>query len=254
MEKMGVHFIRNSHPTSFDKNAEGKIDIKYIQGNQEKHTTYDGVLLAIGRKASTHNLNLQAAGVRVNSSNGKIICDDTDQSNVPHIWAVGDVSDGRPELTPSAILAGELLAKRLFGGSNQKMNYDLIPTTVFTPLEYSCCGLSEEKALERLGEESTEVYHSYFTPLEWSFSLSRKETQGFLKVIVNKLDNERVVGIHYLGPNAGEVMQGLAVAMKAGVTKEVLDSTVGIHPTCAEEFTRLKVTKSSGKDAMKTGC
>ena len=254
MERTGVKFIKNAHPISFEKTAEGKINVNYLQNKTQKHASYEGVLLAIGRKASTENLNLQAAGVKINSSNSKIICDDTDQSNVPHIWAVGDVSDGRPELTPSAIRAGELLAKRLFGGSKVKMDYNLVPTTVFTPLEYSCCGLTEEKALEQLGEENTEVYHSYFTPLEWSFSFNRKETQGFLKVIVNKLDRERVVGIHYLGPNAGEVMQGFAVAMKAGVTKEILDSTVGIHPTCAEEFTRLKITKSSGADAVKNGC
>lgn len=254
MEHTGVKFIRNSYPLGFSKTEDGKVLAKFSQDGEEKTQEFDGVLLAIGRYAVTKGIHLENAGVSVNAGNGKIICDEFDRSNVEHIWAVGDVSDGKPELTPVAIVAGELLARRLFGGSDVKMDYQGIPTTVFTPLEYSCCGLSEERAYEVLGEDNVEVYHSTYLPLEWNFLQSRKESRGYVKLICDKLNDEKVIGIHYLGPQAGEVMQGFAVALKAGANKRMFDMTVGIHPTCAEEFTRLKVTKASGKNAEKGGC
>jgi len=134
------------------------------------------------------------------------------------------------------------------------MDYINVPTTVFTPLEYGCCGMSEERAIEVFGDENVEVYHSQFKPLEWNYLQSRENKYCFGKIIVNSADNERVIGIHYLGPNAGEVLQGFAVAMKTGLTKPILDFTVGIHPTCAEELTKIDVTKRSGLSAEKTGC
>jgi thioredoxin reductase (NADPH) len=113
------------------------------------------------------------------------------------------------------------------------MNYEYVATTVFTPLEYGCIGLGEETAIEQLGEENVKVYHSIFKPLEWNFLESHGAEVCYAKVIVNET-NRRVVGLHYVGPNAGEVTQGYAVAMKMGMTKEQLDSTVGIHPTTSE--------------------
>lgn len=152
-----------------------------------------------------------------------------------------------------AIQAGRLLAQRLYGGSTVKCDYDNVPTTVFTPLEYGCCGLSEEKAVEKFGEENIEVYHSFFWPLEWTVP-SRDNNKCYAKVICNLKDNERVVGFHVLGPNAGEVTQGFAAALKCGLTKQQLDSTIGIHPVCAEIFTTLSVTKRSGGDILQSGC
>jgi thioredoxin reductase (NADPH) len=134
------------------------------------------------------------------------------------------------------------------------MDYTNVPTTVFTPLEYSCCGYSEESAIETFDEENVEVYHSFYPPLEWQYRDERREDMIYAKVICDKTRNEQVIGAHYLGPNAGEVMQGFAVAIKAGATKEIFDDTVGIHPTNAEELTILKVSKSSGADAGKGGC
>lgn len=172
---------------------------------------------------------------------------------MPYIYAIGDILEGKLELTPVAIQAGRLLAQRLYAGSTVKCDYENVPTTVFTPLEYGSCGLSEEKAVEKFGEENIEIYHSYFWPLEWAIP-SRDNNKCYAKIICNIKDNERVVGFHVLGPNAGEVTQGFAAALKCGLTKQQLDSTIGIHPVCAEVFTTLSVTKRSGGDILQAGC
>ena len=129
------------------------------------------------------------------------------------------------------------------------MDYVNICTTVFTPIEYSCVGLSEEDAIAKLGEDGVEVYHREFVPLEWSISDKRAQSgKAFTKVIVDKSEDD-VLGIHYVGPNAGEVMQGYGTAMKQGLKFKTLVETVGIHPTSSEEIVTLSVTKSSGEDA-----
>nr|XP_036862063.1 thioredoxin reductase 1, cytoplasmic [Manis javanica] len=184
---------------------------------------------------------------------GKIPVTDEEQTNVPYIYAIGDILEGKLELTPVAIQAGRLLAQRLYAGSTVKCDYENVPTTVFTPLEYGSCGLSEEKAVEKFGEENIEIYHSYFWPLEWAIP-SRDNNKCYAKIVCNIKDNERVVGFHVLGPNAGEVTQGFAAAVKCGLTKQQLDSTIGIHPVCAEVFTTLSVTKRSGGDILQAGC
>jgi thioredoxin reductase (NADPH) len=254
MKFTGVEFIRDAYPLKFERGEDDKVKVYYNHEGTEKVEEYGGVLLAIGRYAITKGLNLQNAGVITNPHNFKVVVNREDRSNVENIWAVGDVSDGKPELTPVAIQAGNLLAKRLFGKSTILMDYQNVATTVFTPLEYGCCGLSEEKAKELLGDENVEIYHTAFKPLEWNFLSTREDLSCFGKIIVHIPDNERVVGIHFLGPHAGEVLQGFAVAMKAGLTKNILDMTVGIHPTCAEEITKVDVTKRSGQSAVKTGC
>jgi hypothetical protein len=174
---------------------------------------------------------------------GKLNCKG-EQTNVPHIYAIGDVVSGNPELTPVAIMAGKLLAKRLYANGTEGMDYDRIPTTVFTPLEYGCCGLSEEDAIARYGDQ-LEVYHSNYTPLEWTIVESRPHNKCYVKLLVNKADSNRVVGFHILGPNAGEITQGWACAVKLGATYETFSSTVGIHPTTAEELTTLTYVQDS---------
>lgn len=147
-----------------------------------------------------------------------------------------------------AIQAGIVLARRLFGGSKEPMDYVNVCTTVFTPIEYSCVGLSEDDAIAKYGSDGIEVYHREFLPLEWSLSQTRQNSNAFTKVITDKAKEQKVLGIHYVGPNAGEVMQGYGVAMKQGVSFKQLTDTVGIHPTSAEEIVTLAVTKSSGED------
>ena len=192
------------------------------------------MLFAIGRYALTAELNLEKVGVRV-EPNGKIKASDEEHTSVPHIFAIGDVLWGKLELTPVAIKAGKLLAYRLFAGATAKMDYINVPTTVFTPLEYGSCGYSEEDAKALFGADNISTFHTEFKPLEWAYNKSRPEGDCYVKVLVNKLDSDRVVGFHICAPNAGEVTQGVGIAMKCGVTKELLDSCVGIHPTIAED-------------------
>lgn len=125
------------------------------------------------------------------------------------------------------------------------MNYKNIPTTVFTPLEYSSIGVSEEEAFKALGKEHVKVFHSEFQALEWNLD-SNNMDNAYMKVIINTKENNRVIGIHILSPNSGELMQGFAVAFNLGMTKEQLDDCVGIHPTCAEEMTKVTVDKALG--------
>jgi thioredoxin reductase (NADPH) len=115
-------------------------------------------------------------------------------------------------------------------------------------------GLSEEDAVAKYGQNNIEVYHREFVPLEWSLSMSRSHNAAYTKVIVDKSPQENVLGIHYVGPNAGEVMQGYGTSMKQGLTLKTLTDTVGIHPTSSEEIVTLSITKSSGEDAAAGGC
>mmetsp|Transcript_28340 Transcript_28340/g.76347 ORF Transcript_28340/g.76347 Transcript_28340/m.76347 type:complete len:556 (-) Transcript_28340:419-2086(-) len=252
MEEHGTNFIAGV-PKAVELLADGKKKVTIEgPGGSTEEAIYDTVLVAIGRDAETTKIGLDKAGVATNPKSGKIEVV-AEQTNVPHIYAIGDVVEGKPELTPVAIQAGKLLAQRLYAGSRKQMDYTNVATTVFTPLEYGVIGLSEEKAIEILGETNIEVYHSFFKPLEWTIP-HRGDNACYAKLVVNKLDGERIIGFHVCGPNAGEITQGFAVAMKMGATKEHFDDTVGIHPTTAEEFTILKITKSSGESAEKAGC
>lgn len=131
-------------------------------------------MFAIGRYAVTAGCDLDKAGLTV-EKNGKFKVNDVEQTNVPHIYAVGDVIYGQMELTPTAIKAGVALAERLYAGKTKKMDYDSIPTTVFTPIEYGTCGLSEEDAIAKYGEDNLNTYHVSYQPLEWQFNKYRPE-------------------------------------------------------------------------------
>uniref|UniRef100_A0A8D2CRI8 Thioredoxin reductase 1, cytoplasmic n=1 Tax=Sciurus vulgaris TaxID=55149 RepID=A0A8D2CRI8_SCIVU len=258
MEEHGIKFLKQFVPIKIEQieaGTPGRLRVTAQSTNSEEtiEGEYNTVLLAIGRDSCTRNIGLDTVGVKINEKTGKIPVTDEEQTNVPYIYAIGDILEGKLELTPVAIQAGRLLAQRLYAGSTVKCDYENVPTTVFTPLEYGACGLSEEKAAEKFGEENIEVYHSFFWPLEWTVP-SRDNNKCYAKIICNLKDDERVVGFHVLGPNAGEVTQGFAAALKCGLTKRQLDSTIGIHPVCAEVFTTLSVTKRSGGDILQAGC
>jgi len=153
-----------------------------------------------------------------------------------------------------AIQAGITLARRLFGDSKEPMDYTNVCTTVFTPIEYACVGLSEDDAIATYGADNIDVYLREFLPLEWSLSPVRGHSMAFTKVIVDRTRNEKVLGIHFVGPNAGEVMQGYGAAMKQGINFKTLTETVGIHPTSSEEIVTLSITKRSGEDPGAGGC
>ena len=132
-------------------------------------------------------------------------------------------------------------------------DYSLIPTTIFSPTEYSFVGLSEEEAIRTIGEANIEVYHRETTPLQYSIYKNNHKI-AYMKVIVDKSNKNKVVGIHYFGPSADEVIGGFALAMKLGVTKKDLDSVIGIHPSTSEDIFNLDVTKRSGEEYRKTEC
>eukprot|EP00300_Choanocystis_sp_HF-7_P001002 c10824_g1_i1.p1 GENE.c10824_g1_i1~~c10824_g1_i1.p1 ORF type:complete len:478 (+),score=111.26 c10824_g1_i1:103-1434(+) len=160
---------------------------------------------------------------------------------------------GRSADTKKLGLAEVGVATNPANGKTALMDYGTIPTVVFTPLEYGVVGLAEEDALAKYGADNVDVYHTYPSILEHSVP-HRPENTVYAKMVVLRSEAERVVGIHYAGPNAGEIVQGFAVAMKMGATKAAFDAVVGIHPTVAEEFFDMHITKRSGKDPKKTGC
>ncbi|XP_049695272.1 thioredoxin reductase 2, mitochondrial isoform X2 [Helicoverpa armigera] len=254
MQERGVKFEHKCVPLGVQKLESGQLKARWLNTEtQEQHEdVFDTVLIATGRYALTKQLNLDAAGVNCLSENGKIKAA-TEQTNVPHIYAVGDVLEGRPELTPVAIHAGRLLARRVFAGAQQHMDYENVATTIFTPLEYGCVGLSEETATERYGADNLEVYHAYYKPTEF-FIPQRNIKNCYLKAVALREAPQKILGLHFVGPVAGEVIQGFAAAIKCGITMEQLMNTVGIHPTVAEEFTRLNITKRSGRDPNPASC
>ncbi|KFP16812.1 hypothetical protein Z169_05485, partial [Egretta garzetta] len=255
MESYGTKFLKRCFPTKVEQLESNRLQVtwKNTDLGTEETDSFDTVMWAVGRAPDTETLNLEAVGVKTNSETGKIIVDASEATSVPHIYAVGDITEGRPELTPTAIAAGKLLAQRLFGQSSELMDYDNVPTTVFTPLEYGCVGLSEEAAVKCYGSDNIEVYHAYYKPLEFTVA-ERDATQCYMKMVCLREREQRILGLHFIGPNAGEVIQGFALGIKCGATYPQLMKTVGIHPTCAEEITKLHITKRSGLDATVTGC
>lgn len=157
MSERGVTFIKKTKPIKIEKN-ENKLTVTYenIETSNIEKEDFNTVLFAIGRKASTEALNIKAVDVKVDEDSGKILTVD-EKTNIPNIYAVGDVIHGKPELTPVAIVAGKLLAQRIFGNSTQTMNYENVATNVFCPLEYGSVGLSEEEAIKKFGNDNIEV-------------------------------------------------------------------------------------------------
>uniref|UniRef100_A0A8C5MBI1 thioredoxin-disulfide reductase (NADPH) n=1 Tax=Leptobrachium leishanense TaxID=445787 RepID=A0A8C5MBI1_9ANUR len=255
MESYGTKFLWKCSPSRIEKIENERLLVTYktTDTGKEEHDTFDTVMWAVGRAPETSQLNLDKVGVATNPNTGKIIVDELEASSVPHVFAIGDIAEGRPELTPTAIAAGKLLAHRLFNNSVQRMDYDSVPTTVFTPLEYGCVGLTEEDAAERYGEDKIEVFHAFYKPLEFTVA-ERNASQCYIKMVCLRKEGQRILGLHFTGPNAGEVIQGFALGIKCGATYPQLMNTVGIHPTCAEEITKLHITKRSGLDPTVTGC
>jgi len=193
----------------------------------------DAVLCATGRKPNTNGLGLEEIGVTL-TPDGTIAVDAGFQTSVPSVFAVGDVIN-RAQLTPVALREATVLMDRLFGGGTLRMDYSAIPTAVFTHPNIATAGLSEAQARARF--KRVAIYRSTFRALK--HTLSGRATRTLMKLVVDA-DIDRVVGVHMVGEEAGEVIQGFAVAMRAGASKAHFDSTVGIHPTVAEEFVTMR--------------
>jgi NADPH-glutathione reductase (EC 1.8.1.7) len=193
----------------------------------------DTVLYATGRKANLHDIGLESVNVALNDD-GTIKVDDQFRTSEPSIFALGDVTGGM-ELTPVALAEGMSFARRQFGGLDNTLDYDFIPTAVFCQPNIGTVGFTEEEARARFGH--LRLFKSTFKPMK--HTISGRDEKTFMKLIVDKA-SDRVVGAHMMGPDAGEIMQGIAIAMRAGATKAVFDTTIGIHPTAAEEFVTMR--------------
>jgi glutathione reductase (NADPH) len=230
MVKKGVKLRLNAAPASIARVTDGALEAAFGDGTR---VVADLVLLATGRVPNTRELGLEAAGVRC-EADGRIVVDQMMKSSVDSIYAIGDVAN-RHNLTPVATAEGMAVARTLFGREPTPMDYDNIPTAVFTNPTLASVGLSEGDARTRYG--AIDVYRTSFRALK--HTLGENEERLFMKLIVDPAST-RVVGAHMIGPDAGEIIQGVAIAVKLGATKAQFDATIGIHPTAAEEFVTMR--------------
>jgi len=232
MQADGLHVQKQFTTASLEKVGDR---INALGRGGETLKGFDAVIFAVGRSPATDDLGLEAVGITVDER-GYIPVDKYQETNVPGIFAIGDVT-GQAELTPIAIAAGRRLADRLFYNQQGRyLNYDLIPTVVFSHPPMATVGLSESDARSRYGED-VKVYETAFTAMYNSFTPHKTKTA--MKLIVQG-DNEKVIGIHMIGLAADEMLQGFAVAMRMGATKRDFDDTVAIHPTSSEELVTLR--------------
>lgn len=230
-------------------NLEFNTDVERIEKYGDKYTvhvssrekefpspeprTTDLVMYATGRHPMTTGLGLEEAGVELNW-NGAIVINDDYQSSVHSIYAIGDVTH-RFNLTPVATAEGTALARNLYDNRSERVSYEDIPTCVFSQPNLGTVGVTEAEARERYGK--FDVYKTSFRPMKHTMTGSDEKT--FMKLLVDRA-TDRVIGVHMIGPEAGEIIQGMAIAMKAGATKAQFDATIGIHPTSAEEFVTMR--------------
>jgi glutathione reductase (NADPH) len=231
MQKSGIRVLFETDFESIEKRGDGVFIVCTTNG--EEFET-DLVFSAIGREANTEGLGLEKAGVHLDAR-GAIPVDDYFRTNVESIFAVGDVIN-RYQLTPVALAEGMAVARTLFaGGPPQTVNYDCIATAVFCDPNIGTVGLTEAEA--RKHSDNIQIFRSTFRPMK--NTLSGNESRSMMKLVVDA-NTDRVLGVHMAGPDAGEIIQGMAIALKAGATKAVFDATIGIHPTAAEEFVTMR--------------
>ena len=233
MKKNGQPLHTHKVPQKLEKLDNGDIQIHFEDGTT--HTSQK-VIWAVGRKANVSQLNLEAAGVALNER-GFIQVDEYQNTTTPGIYALGDVS-GEKELTPVAVKAGRTLSERLFNGkTDAKMDYELIPTVVFSHPAIGSIGLSQEQAEAKYGAENIKVYESNFAGMYSAITVHRQMTK--LKLITLG-EEEKIIGLHGIGEGVDEMIQGFAVALKMGAIKADFDATVAIHPTASEEFVTMR--------------
>jgi glutathione reductase (NADPH) len=230
MGKKGIDIRLGTHLQRIERGADGVLAVSLHDGSRLEAET---VLHATGRGPNTRGLGLEDAGVKL-GARGEVVVDAHYRSSVPSILAVGDVTD-RVQLTPVALAEAMVVVDQLFGHGRRSLDYEFIPTAVFTHPSIGTVGLTEAKARELHGVVRT--YQSEFRSLKHTLSGSTERT--LMKLIVDDA-SDRVVGLHMVGAEAGEIVQGFAVAMKAGATKAHFDATIGIHPTAAEEFVTMR--------------
>ena len=228
MEARGISI----HTGVIVQKIEAEGDQRVVTCSRGEVDRFDQVIYATGRVPNTEGLGLEAAGVKL-GPRGEVVVDEWSQTNIPSIYAVGDVTD-RIQLTPVAIREGHAFADTVFGAKPRKVDHELVASAVFTQPEFGTCGLTEDAAREN---GPVEVYVSTFRPMKTLFA--GKDDRVLMKLVVDK-DSQRVVGCHIVGPDAGEMIQMVAIAMKMGATKAQFDATVAVHPTMAEELVTMR--------------
>lgn len=232
MQASGITVETAVVPRSLERTADG-LELATVDGR--RFGPFDGVLWAVGRAPNTARLDLAAAGV-VQDGEGFIPVDDFQATNVPHIFGLGDVT-GRPALTPVAIAAGRRLADRLYGGmEGRRLDYENIPTVIFSHPPVGTIGMTEADARDRFGDD-VRIYESQFTPMYYALGAGKPQTR--MKLVTVGAE-EKVVGCHIIGDGVDEMLQGFAVAIRMGATKADFDDTVAIHPTSAEELVTMR--------------
>ena len=232
MAAKGVNVCFGCEPAALRKNDA--IEIEFTDGRLAQT---DLVMFATGRRPNTAKLGLQAAGVEL-AADGAVIVDRYSKTNIDSIHAVGDVTN-RINLTPVATAEAMWLARTLFRGEPTTVDHDNVPTAVFSNPNLATVGLSEERARERYG--AVDIYKASFRALKLTMTERSDEIgeRTFMKLVVDRA-TQRVVGAHMIGADAGEIIQGVAIAVKLGATKAQFDATIGIHPTAAEEFVTMR--------------
>ncbi|MDH2926271.1 glutathione-disulfide reductase [Lonepinella koalarum] len=230
----GIQLHTQAIPEEVMKNADGTLTLKLKDGRE---STVESLIWAIGREPATDVINLQATGVATNEC-GFIKVDKFQNTNVPNIYAVGDIIEGGIELTPVAVAAGRRLSERLFNNKpNEHLDYNLVPTVIFSHPPIGTIGLTEPQAIEQYGAENVKVYKSSFTAMYTAVTQHRQPCRMKLVCVGQE---EKVVGLHGIGFGVDEMIQGFAVAIKMGATKADFDNTVAIHPTGSEEFVTMR--------------
>ena len=226
MSRKGISILLKKNPSRIEKGLK-------VTFEDDSTDHFDLVMFATGRKPNTAGLGLEAAGVKL-GADGAVVVDNYSKSSIDSIHAIGDVTN-RLNLTPVATAEGMALSKTLFGGTPTPVDHENVPTAVFANPNLGTVGLSEAKARERYGK--VDIYKSAFRSLK--HTMGHSEEKIFMKLVVDAA-SQRVVGAHMLGPDAGELIQGIAIAVKLGATKAQFDATIGIHPTAAEEFVTMR--------------
>ena len=251
MKKSGLNVVNHAQVKGITKDAKGQLSVeverKEKKDGEAKRSTFSGfdcVLLAIGRVPELEKLAPHKAGVQL-SDDGYVKVDKYQNTNVPGVYAIGDVC-GHVELTPVAIAAGRRLSDRLFGGQpDAHLDYDNVPSVVFSHPPIGTIGLSEKDAVQKYGKGAVFKYQARFTNMY--HSLTERKTATAMKLVVTG-EEERVIGIHVIGLGADEMIQGFGVAVKMGATKKDIDSVVAIHPTSSEELVTLRSKKPAEED------
>lgn len=232
--KKGVDLKLESDVSRIDKTESGlQLTLK-----DDSVLEVDQVMYATGRVPLVRDLGLRQIGLEV-KADGRIVVDEYSRTNIDHIFAVGDVTS-RVNLTPVALYEGHSFADTEFGGLSRPVNHQFVPSAVFSQPPVGTVGYSEEDAVGHTGP--IDVYLSEFRPMK--HTLSGRDEKTLMKLIVER-ENQKVVGVHIVGPDAPEIVQGFAVAVKSGLTKERFDCTIGIHPTAAEELVTMRTPARS---------